>query len=234
MRLAQLKNGYRYNSDTLVLYDFISSFQGLKHKVLDVGCGCGILGLLLKRDFPKIYLFGIDLQDINTKISIHNARLNTLEANFQTIDFRKFKSDERFENIVLNPPFYSEGALESTSEHLNLSRYAKHLKLDEFLSVANSHLTPNGTLYFCYESRAIDEIFIKFHTLKLKPTALKFVHSTNNEPSKLVLVKAQKNSHSKCTVLPPLFMQENGKHSKKAEEIFKRANTLSEDYDVKG
>ena len=52
MILAQLENGYRYNSDTLVLYDFICSGVGeISGRVLDVGAGCGILGLLLKSDF---------------------------------------------------------------------------------------------------------------------------------------------------------------------------------------
>ena len=62
MILAQLKSGYRYNSDTLVLYDFISSsLKNFSGRILDVGAGCGILGLLLKRDFKNSSLSLLDI-----------------------------------------------------------------------------------------------------------------------------------------------------------------------------
>ncbi|EAK0114761.1 methyltransferase, partial [Campylobacter jejuni] len=46
--LAQLSQGYRYNSDSLILADFILK-QGIKGAVFDVGAGCGIIGILLKK-----------------------------------------------------------------------------------------------------------------------------------------------------------------------------------------
>jgi len=46
MIITQPKNGYRYNSDTMFLYDFIRE-GGVRGEVLEVGCGSGVLGLLL-------------------------------------------------------------------------------------------------------------------------------------------------------------------------------------------
>ena len=48
LELYQLENGYRYNSDTLFLYDFIA--DKIRGESLAVGCGCGVLGLLVARD----------------------------------------------------------------------------------------------------------------------------------------------------------------------------------------
>ena len=110
MILAQLENGYRYNSDTLVLYDFICSVVGeISGRVLDVGAGCGILGLLLKRDFQKIDLSMLDLLELNSKISSFNAKSNCLEARAITADFANFKDSEKFDLIISNPPFYHDG-----------------------------------------------------------------------------------------------------------------------------
>ena len=74
MILAQLKSGYRYNSDTLVLYDFISSsLKNFSGRILDVGAGCGILGLLLKRDFKNSSLSFLDILQIHGESSKFNT-----------------------------------------------------------------------------------------------------------------------------------------------------------------
>ncbi|MDO9208145.1 MAG: methyltransferase, partial [Sulfuricurvum sp.] len=46
MLLYQPDGGYCYNSDSILLYGFIAQFNP-KGKLLDVGAGCGIVGLLV-------------------------------------------------------------------------------------------------------------------------------------------------------------------------------------------
>ena len=43
MLLYQPQSGYCYNSDSIYLYDFISSFNP-RGRMLDVGAGCGVVG----------------------------------------------------------------------------------------------------------------------------------------------------------------------------------------------
>ncbi|MCI7587670.1 MAG: methyltransferase, partial [Campylobacter sp.] len=74
MKLFQLKDGYRYNSDSLFLWDFARKNCSFKasQSLLDVGCGCGILGLLLARDF-NCALSCIDIQPQNCELAQINA-----------------------------------------------------------------------------------------------------------------------------------------------------------------
>jgi len=51
----------------MFLFDFVSQFNP-KGILLDVGCGSGVIGLLLKRDFDNIELYGIDKQAINIEL----------------------------------------------------------------------------------------------------------------------------------------------------------------------
>ena len=86
--LFQYENGYRYNSDSLVLYDFISTLYP-KGLVLDVGSGSGIVGLLLKRDFPHISLTQIDIQSLHVELTYKSAKYNNLESEVFQADVRE-------------------------------------------------------------------------------------------------------------------------------------------------
>ncbi|MBR8464064.1 methyltransferase [Campylobacter sp. faydin G-24] len=230
MILAQLDNAYRYNSDTLVLYDFISKILKpyFKGEVLDVGCGCGILGLLLKRDFNGINLSLLDIQEINLELSRQNANTNSLEAKFIHADFTKFKSESKFDLIISNPPFYHDGVSKSTNEHIAISRYATHLPLRDFIQSVNSNLKPCGEMIFCYDVASLTEIFAILKEFKMTPICIKFIHSKANKDANLVIFHVKKSSHSKCKIAPPLFMMCGDDFSDEAKRIFSKAQTKSE------
>lgn len=231
MILAQLSSGYRYNSDTLVLYDFIrSNLQNFSGRVLDVGAGCGILGLLLKRDYKNASLNSLDILQINGEISKFNACQNGLDMEFINADFANFKDGEKFDLIVSNPPFYHDGAKQSEDEHIRVSRYASSLNLKDFIRGISLNLKPHKRAFFCYAPDDLSEIAACLKEYKLNLVSLKFVHTKKDKPANLALLEVRNNSNSKLKVLPPLVMSEDGSHTKEASEIFKKADTNSISY----
>ncbi|CAD7286768.1 tRNA1(Val) (adenine(37)-N6)-methyltransferase [Campylobacter majalis] len=229
MKIFQLQNGYHYNSDTMALYGFISSFWNKKYKnVLDVGSGSGVLGMLIKRDNPEISLSMIDIQDENVALCNKNLSENDLNAKVILTDFKMYKSDIRYDLIISNPPFYHDGVTKSDNKHIAISRYDKYLTLDDFIRVSNTHLNPNAELMFCYDSMQLSEIFISLNRYKLNPTHIRFVHASKDKNARLVLVRAKKNSRSKCEILPVLFMKENRLNSQEATKIYTMADLQSE------
>lgn len=228
MKLFQPKDGYRYNSDTIMLYNFITKLNG---EVLDVGCGCGILGLLLKRDFEKISLTMIDILKKNVEISIKNSNNNLLEANIINGNFCDMTESLKFDFIVSNPPFYHDGALKSENIHINFSRYSSNLSLENFLDKSYKLLKPKGTIFFCYDAKRIYEISFLLYKLKFTLNRMQFVHPKVTKKSKLVLIEARKNSKSLCEILPPIFVNCDNGYSDQAKEIFAKADLLSVDYE---
>lgn len=214
----QQKQGYRYNIDTFLLYDFATRCN-LRGKVLDVGCGCGIVGILLKVKFAEISLFLLDILKQNCDLTRQNLKDNDIEAQVLCANFSEFVSDEKFDFIVSNPPFYRQGALKATNKHTQIGKFASSLSLESFVKSSNALLKPQGKLYFCYEVGALQELCAVLATHKLKITRLVFVHKNAHEKARLALIEAKKSSKSPCEV-SSFFVYENGKLSAKMQEIY--------------
>ncbi|WP_304207524.1 tRNA1(Val) (adenine(37)-N6)-methyltransferase [Helicobacter canis] len=83
LRFYQLADGYAYNSDSLLLLDFAAQFcKNTPKNILDMGAGCGILGIMCAHYFhakvvaiecqPKVAL----LAAINAKTAPFNTQFN--------------------------------------------------------------------------------------------------------------------------------------------------------------
>lgn len=231
IKLMQLKNGYRYNSDSLLLADFALNL-GVKNELLDVGAGCGIIGILLKFFNPNLHLSLLDIQEENIKLIEKNLKENSLQAELFHHDFKDFVSEKKFDFIISNPPFYRQGAQKSENFHKMMSKNAEFLPLPLFLKKVNSVLKPRGVLYFCYEALALSELCFLLENFKLKPTKIRTVYSKKNTSARLLLIKAQKSSKSVCELLPPLFVCDEKGLSEEMARINAKFAKL-ESYDVR-
>ena len=224
MTLYQPENGYCYNSDTMFLYDFITKFN-IKGNVLEVGGGCGVLGLLVKRDFPKINLSVIEKQEIMTEFIRKNSLQNNIEAEIINADFLEFEFDKRFDFVISNPPFY-QGTLKSDNEIIKVARYEEFLPMESFFKKVNSVLTERGEFIFCYDAKRIDDIIAKMPK-PLKVVDIKFMHPKLDKRATLVMIRAKRHAKSMVTVHPPLIGFEGEKYTEEAAEIYKKAATKS-------
>ena len=230
MVLYQPKDGYSYNSDSIFLYNFIREFP-LKGKLLDIGCGVGIISLLLTRDF-KIDTFIIDKQKNMLKYAKINFYINKLEVKKSYLgDILNINIEERFDFIVSNPPFYNSSSVtQSNKEEINIAIYSHHLPLEPLIKRVKELLRPKGRFIFCYDAKQIDTILALLIKYKINPEVLRFVHSKIDRNSKLVMVEARLNSKSMLEIKPPLIVFEEDRYTKEAQEAFKRAST----YTIKG
>ena len=226
MFLYQPTSGYCYNSDSIFLYDFISKYKP-KGKLLDVGCGVGIISLLLGRDF-NIETTIIDKQKVMLDYATMNFRLNSLEVKSYLEDFEKFETKDRFDFIISNPPFYSPDVRQSKNTHINIARYSHHLPIKEFIYKVKSILTPRGYFLFCYDAKQVDILLFYLKEVNLNVERLEFVYSKLDRESKLVMIGARNSSKSMTQVLSPFIVfNDNNEYTSRAKDIFNRADTHS-------
>jgi tRNA1(Val) A37 N6-methylase TrmN6 len=224
--LYQPTSGYCYNSDSIFLYDFISSFKP-KGKLLDVGCGVGIISLLLSRDFP-LETSIIDKQENMLDYAKHNFTLNALESKAYLGGFEEHQTEDRYDFIVSNPPFYDASVTQSENTHLNIARYAHHLPIDIFIKRVKTFLKPKGWFIFCYDAKQIDILLQQLKIHGINPEKIQFVHSKLDRDSKLVMIAARNNSKSMTQILPPFVVfDEENVYRENAMKAFEKANTNS-------
>lgn len=226
MFLYQPTSGYCYNSDSIFLYDFISTFKP-KGTLLDVGCGVGIISLLLSRDF-SIKTTIIDKQKKMLEYATHNYAINGIEVESCLGDFTELQTDERYDYIVSNPPFYDERVQQSEDTHLNIARYAHHLPIERFMRSVKTFLKPKGWFIFCYDAKQIDTLLYHLKHHGINPEKIQFVHSKIERESKLVMIAARNNSKSMTQILPPFVVfDEESVYKPQAQEAFDTADTHS-------
>jgi len=226
MLLYQPESGYSYNSDSLFLYDFINSFKP-KGCVLDVGAGCGIVGLLVARDNPKVELQAVETQSAFVKYAKKNAAHNEIEYKLHECDFLDLATDEKYDYIISNPPFYPKGAKRSEDEMLIKARYNTSLPMESFFTKVSRLLKPHAHFIFCYDATQFGDICAALDRVKMRVVDVQFVHPTQDKAASIVLVHARNGSKSMMKIWQPFFSVEDGEHSAKAKAIFIKANTES-------
>lgn len=112
---------------TSLLLSTFNKTDRLKGKVLDLGCGAGVIGASLKQQFPKIQLTMSDIHAMALASSQRTLTENQLEGEVVASDvFSQITG--RFDLIVSNPPFHDgvdtayqavEKLIQQAKAHLN-------------------------------------------------------------------------------------------------------------------
>ena len=226
MLLYQPESGYCYNSDSIFLYDFISSFKP-KGKMLDVGAGCGVVGLLVARDNKRVELEAVEKQEAFAHYATTNARVNKIEYKLYHQSFLELDESLKYDYIISNPPFYPSGATKSENEMLFNARYNINLPLDDFFKKVSRVLKPHSHFIFCYDATQFGDICVQLDRVKMRVVDVQFVHPKADRAASLVMVHARNGSKSLMKVHKPLISFEGSDFSKDVQEIYKRASTQS-------
>ena len=102
---------FRVSTDSMVLADFCRIRPG--GRVLDLGCGCGTLGLLLLGADETLRVSGIEIQEAAARQAQENAEENGFSAHMHIIcgDLRQAHAQiapGTFDYVLSNPPFGRE------------------------------------------------------------------------------------------------------------------------------
>lgn len=148
--IQQSKNVFRVGTDG-VLLGSLSNVDSVS-KVLEVGTGTGLISLMLaQRNFSAKFL-GIDINEEAVNLTRSNFKNSPFYVRLKNIlqDFKAFQSEEKFDLIVSNPPYFEE----SDSEKDKLARQTVELNFLQLVSKSAELLSEDGILSVIIPSEA--------------------------------------------------------------------------------
>ena len=227
LKIIQNKDGFCFGIDAVLLSDFAKELP-TNSKVLDLGTGTGILGILLcgKTKLSKIY--GIDVQEDVCNMASRSIKLNNLENRFEIInknikDLQDIFEENTFDAIVSNPPYKKDNSgLKNESETKLISRHEITASLEDFISISSKLLKNNGSIYIVHRPERLSDLFYLLRKYNLEPKKLRLVQSYFDSKPKLILVKATKNAKSFLNIDEPLIIY--NKDGSYTDEILKIYN----------
>lgn len=227
LQIYQPKNGYCYNSDTLFLYDFCLRFLKKNHKVLEIGSGSGILGMLCVRDL-EVDLVMIEKNPQMAEFSYRNLEANQIAAEVICEDFLIHNFlNLKFDCVIANPPFYYQGVLKSQNSSISQARYEENLPFELMVKKLNSLLKPRGEFIFCYDAKESYKVFEILGRYKMRPVTLRYVYPREDKEATLLLCRIKKGSKSQTQVLSPLFTHQGEDFTQEVQRIYQKAKTQS-------
>jgi tRNA1Val (adenine37-N6)-methyltransferase len=115
-------------------------------RVLDIGCGTGILSLMMAQKIPAT----IDAIEIDESAAsqamenVHQSKWND-QVSVQHISLQSFHPATTYDLIISNPPFF-ENDLKSEDAMKNKAKHDLSLTIDEIIAFAVKNLSANGYL----------------------------------------------------------------------------------------
>ena len=164
--ILQKKNGYRFNSDSMVLSWFIyNSVKGKKLKrALEIGSGTGIIPIVLIKRGLRTPIDCIEIQESLFNVLEINIKNNCLTEYLfpQRYDFRNFAdiTEKKYDLIFTNPPYFgiNDGKISEKME----KAVAKHEffgSVSDFINLSEKLLIPGGHFIFIYPLSRIQNAF---------------------------------------------------------------------------
>lgn len=224
---------YLHNGFTLELCDgafplstdsiVLSGFAKLPRqaKVLDLGAGCGTLGLLLCAKDQGCTVTGIEVDEKAHQTALQNAHRNGISARLTSIcaDLRSVSSlfaSGSFQVCVSNPPYFSAAQDSANSK----ARHEQLCNLEDLFTAAQWAVQYGGDFFLVHKPERLSEICACATNHKLEPKRLLLLRHKSADPISLVLLQCRKGAKPGLIIEEAYLQEADGQPSEYYRRLY--------------
>lgn len=180
------------STDSMVLSDFVKLPKNAR--VLDLGSGCGTLGVLLCAKDLSCQVTGVELDENAHEGALANIRRNGLEPRMSSIcaDIRTLPASLQsgsFHCCVSNPPYFSGGPASRT---VPLARRDDCCTTAQLCAAASRALKYGGDFFLVHKPEKLAELCACASSASLEPKRLLLLRHHDGAPVSMIALACRK------------------------------------------
>ncbi len=228
------RNGYRiiqdttkfcFGMDAVLLSGFARVRRG--DRVIDLGCGTGIIPILLEAKTEGKHFTGLEIQPEMAGMAARSVALNRLQDKIDIV-LGDIKEASRlfglasFDAVTCNPPYMDGDAGLKNPD--GPKAIARHEVLCTFGDVARETarlLKPGGRFFLVHRPRRLPELIVTMRAHGLEPKRMKTVHPYAGRDANMVLIEAVRGGRPLLKIEAPVIVfKEPGVYSDEIRDVY--------------
>ncbi|MGB0835724.1 MAG: tRNA1(Val) (adenine(37)-N6)-methyltransferase [Psychrobium sp.] len=198
--IEQSVNAMKVCTDSLI-FGALTPVENAE-RVLDIGGGTGILSLMAAQRGAK-HITCVELMAASSQEASDNVSNSPWSARISVInsDINNFESDELFDVIISNPPFF-DNHLKNDDSLRNTARHTDTLSYQQLLIKAKTLLSDDGLISLLLPVHTIDAISEICHTLQLVITKRCDLITMRGGVAKVTVLEIRNLADGICAQMP--------------------------------
>ena len=228
-RFRQVEGSFRLSTDSVLLAHFAGSIRG--KKIMDLGCGAGVLPVLLQHARPHAVIHGVEIQEASAALCRDNLRENGFDnSGICCGDLREHRTlftAGYYDLVVSNPPYFAEhSGFAAPAESRATARDERCCSLEDLCEAAQYLCRWGGSFAMVHRPERLSEICCALTAHGLEPKRLRLVQYKPGAAPNLLLIEARRGGKPGLSIEAPLLLTDGeGQDSPEVKEIYHLTST---------
>lgn len=198
---------HRFGTDAFLLADFAKPRH--KDKVCDYCTGCGIIAMIMQRNFQPAKIYALEIQQkAYEQLRLSAKESGTLNVEAVLGDLREWRSPEALDLITCNPPYKISGTgAKNDSDAVSIARHEMMCTIQDVCAAAAKNLRFGGRLCVCNRPERLSDVIMAMRQNGIEPKRLRTVHKNPETAPWLILVEGRRGGNNFIQIEKPLYVR---------------------------